>query len=72
MAAKKAHTHEVDVVDKVRGFWAVYNKPISYIGSTIVILFIGWIGSCEGNISFSLGLLSIPHDLHEAMHAGDI
>jgi len=42
MAAKKTHTKEVDVVERARGFWAKYNKPISYIGSVIVILFIGW------------------------------
>lgn len=42
MAAKKAHKNEVDVVERARGFWAEYNKPISYIGSVIVILFIGW------------------------------
>lgn len=42
MAAKKAHTHDVDVVERARGFWAEYNKPISYIGSAIVILFVGW------------------------------
>jgi len=43
MATKKAHTQEVDVVERARGFWAEYNKPISYIGSAIVILFVGWI-----------------------------
>ena len=42
MAAKKAHTHDVDVVERARGFWAQYNKPISYIGSAIVIIFVGW------------------------------
>src|SRR5690554_3684342 len=42
MAAKKANTKEADVVEKARFFWAEYNKPISYIGSAIVILFIGW------------------------------
>jgi tetratricopeptide (TPR) repeat protein len=42
MAAKKAHTQDVDVVERARGFWAEYNKPISYIGSAIVILFVGW------------------------------
>ena len=42
MAAKKAHKSEVDVVERARDFWAEYNKPISYIGSVIVILFIGW------------------------------
>jgi tetratricopeptide (TPR) repeat protein len=42
MATKKAHTTDVDVVERARGFWAEYNKPISYIGSVIVILFVGW------------------------------
>ena len=42
MATKKAHTKDVDVVERARGFWAKYNKPISYIGSVIVILFVGW------------------------------
>ncbi|MEO6894774.1 MAG: hypothetical protein ABI136_07020, partial [Ginsengibacter sp.] len=42
MAAKKAHTNDVDVIERARGFWAQYNKPITYIGSIIVIVFIGW------------------------------
>lgn len=42
MATKKAHKQDVDVVERARGFWAEYNKPISYIGSVIVILFVGW------------------------------
>jgi tetratricopeptide (TPR) repeat protein len=42
MAAKKAHTHEADVVEKARYFWLEHNKPITYIGSAIVMLFIGW------------------------------
>ena len=42
MATKKAHSTDVDVVEKARSFWAEYNKPISYIGSAIVILFVGW------------------------------
>lgn len=42
MAAKKGHKQDVDVVERARGFWAEYNKPISYIGSVIVILFVGW------------------------------
>lgn len=42
MAAKKAQHQEVDVVEKARDFWAEYNKPISYIGSAIIIVFIGW------------------------------
>ncbi len=43
MAVKKAYKQDVDVVERARGFWAEYNKPISYIGSVIVILFVGWI-----------------------------
>lgn len=42
MAAKKVQKKEVDVVEQARDFWAQYNKPISYIGSAIIILFIGW------------------------------
>jgi tetratricopeptide (TPR) repeat protein len=43
MAAKKAHTNEPDVVEKARFIWSEYSKPITYIGSAIVILFIGWL-----------------------------
>jgi tetratricopeptide (TPR) repeat protein len=42
MAHKKVQTHELDVVEKARNFWDVYNKPISYVGSAIVVLFAGW------------------------------
>src|SRR6185437_4489582 len=42
MAAKKVQKQEVDVVEQARDFWARYNKPISYIGSAIIILFIGF------------------------------
>lgn len=42
MADRKVHTKEPDFVEKARRFWLNYNKPISYIGSAIVILFIGW------------------------------
>jgi len=42
MAAKKVQKQEVDVVEQARDFWARYNKPISYIGSIIIIVFIGW------------------------------
>ena len=42
MAVKKAYKQDADVVEKARSFWAQYNKPISYIGSAIVILFVGW------------------------------
>ena len=42
MAQKNVQTHEVDVIEKARNFWEDYNKPISYIGSAIVVLFAGW------------------------------
>ncbi|HUZ58328.1 MAG TPA: tetratricopeptide repeat protein [Hanamia sp.] len=42
MANKKVQKNEVDVVEKVKDFWEQYNKPISYIGSAIIILFAGW------------------------------
>ena len=42
MADKKVHAKEPDVVEKARVFWMRYNKPVSYIGSIIIILFIGW------------------------------
>lgn len=42
MAAKKVQKKEVDVVEQARDFWAQYNKPISYIGSVIIIVFVGW------------------------------
>ena len=43
MADKKVHKKEVNVVEKARGFWEDYNKPIIYIGSAIIVLLAGWI-----------------------------
>lgn len=40
---KKVQKKEVDVVEKAKGIWEDYNKPISYIGSAIIILFAGWL-----------------------------
>lgn len=42
MPDKKVQKKEVDVVEKARGFWEDYNKPISYIGSAIIVLIAGW------------------------------
>jgi tetratricopeptide (TPR) repeat protein len=42
MADKKAHKKEVNVVEKARGFWEDYNKPVTYVGSAIVLLIAGW------------------------------
>jgi tetratricopeptide (TPR) repeat protein len=42
MADKKVHKQEVNVVEKARGFWEDYNKPVTYIGSAIILLIAGW------------------------------
>lgn len=42
MPDKKVHKKEVDVVEKARGFWEDYSKPITYVGSAIIILFAAW------------------------------
>lgn len=42
MADKKAHKPEVNIVEKARGFWEDYNKPVIYIVSAIIILLAGW------------------------------
>lgn len=42
MADKKAHKQEVNVVEKARGFWEDYSKPVTYIGSAIILLIAGW------------------------------
>lgn len=42
MADKKVHKKEVNVVEKARGFWEDYNKPVTYIGSAIILLIAGW------------------------------
>ncbi len=45
MAEKKTTTATTitdEPLDKARGFWASYSKPIIYIGSTIIVLILGW------------------------------
>ena len=39
----KVQKQEVDVVEKAKGIWEDYNKPISYIGSAIILLFAAWL-----------------------------
>lgn len=45
--AVKATQHiqhkEVDTVQRMRGFWLNYSKPIMYIGSAIIIILVGWL-----------------------------
>jgi len=43
MADKKTVKKEVDVVEKARGFWEDYSKPISYIGTAIIVLVAAWL-----------------------------
>jgi tetratricopeptide (TPR) repeat protein len=43
MADKKAQIKEVDVVEKARGFWEDYSKPISYTGSAIILIVAAWL-----------------------------
>lgn len=42
MAQKTAPEPEINIVDKARGFWDKNNKPITYIGSAIIIIIAGW------------------------------
>ena len=42
MLDKKVQKTDVDIVEKARGFWEDYNKPVMYIGSAIIILIVGW------------------------------
>lgn len=42
MSEIKTHKAEVDIVEKARGFWDSYNKPVMYIGSAIILVLAGW------------------------------
>lgn len=42
--AHKQETHtDVNIVEKARGFWEEYSKPITYIGSAFIIIIAGWL-----------------------------
>ncbi|MEP6926812.1 MAG: tetratricopeptide repeat protein [Ginsengibacter sp.] len=43
MADKSIVQTEADVIQKARGFWVNYNKPVMYISSAIIILLAGWL-----------------------------
>ncbi|MEO5892790.1 MAG: tetratricopeptide repeat protein [Ferruginibacter sp.] len=34
---------ENEIVDRARGFWVKFSKPIIYVGSALIILTVGWI-----------------------------
>lgn len=37
-------TENNEILEKAKGFWANYSKKITYIGSAIILLAVGWIG----------------------------
>ncbi|MEP7252728.1 MAG: tetratricopeptide repeat protein [Ginsengibacter sp.] len=43
MIEKKVKQEDVDVVQRARGFWADYNKPVMYIASAIIVILGGWL-----------------------------
>jgi len=43
MAAKATQHTEVDTIEKMRGFWFNYSKPIMYIGSAVIVVLVGWL-----------------------------
>lgn len=43
MIEKKVQHEDVDVIQRARGFWANYGKPVMYISSAIIILLGGWL-----------------------------
>jgi tetratricopeptide (TPR) repeat protein len=42
MADKSIVQKEADVVQRARGFWVSYNKPVMVISSAIIVLLVGW------------------------------
>ncbi|MDQ6845361.1 MAG: tetratricopeptide repeat protein [Bacteroidota bacterium] len=43
MIEKKVQHEDADVIQRARGFWANYGKPVMYISSAIIILLGGWL-----------------------------
>lgn len=43
MADKKIQQEDLDLVQRARGFWANYNKPVMYIASAVIVLLGGWL-----------------------------
>ncbi len=43
MSEKGMHHAEQDVIMKARGFWMNYSKPITYIGSAVILVLGGWL-----------------------------
>ncbi len=43
MVEKKVPAPEVDVIERARGFWEKYSKPVIYIGGAIILLAAAWL-----------------------------
>lgn len=43
MAAKATQHTEIDPIQRARGFWLNYNKPLIYIGTAVIVLLGGWL-----------------------------
>jgi len=43
MIDKKVQAPQVDVIERARGFWAKFSKPIIYIGTVVILLAGGWL-----------------------------
>ena len=43
MIEKKEPVREVDVIERARGFWAKFSRPIIYLGAAIILLSGGWL-----------------------------
>lgn len=43
MVEKKVDVKQVDVIERARGFWAKFSKPIVYTGAAIILLGGGWL-----------------------------
>lgn len=44
MIEKKTEKSEVHVIDRARGFWGKFSKPIIYVGGAIILLAAAWLG----------------------------
>ena len=43
MAAKATQQIEIDPIQRARGFWLNYNKPLIYIGTAVIVILAGWL-----------------------------
>lgn len=43
MAAKAIQQTEVDAIQRARGFWLNYSRPLIYAGSAIIVILAGWL-----------------------------